>query len=494
MIEDFRDKLAHVLKVAELSRTRLSKLAGVDKSVASRWASGATRPSEANLDALTRGLNATLPNLKFSDWSRPLPDFVRNVGSSGHDGNGVTAPLAPLVASRPSIAVLPFSNMSGDRDQEFFGDGIAEDILTALSKLRWLHVVARHSSFAYKGKSVDMRQVGRDLGVRYVLEGSVRRSGQRVRITGQLIDATTGSHVWAERYDRELTDIFALQDEIVGAVLSAINPAIVDAERQRAFHKPTHSLDAWEAYQRGLWHHSKRDAAETELARALFQRAIALDPNFAPAYLGLCLVHIADAIVFKRADYAQAMSMAEAMARKAISLDEGSTSARVNLGYVYRLKGQLKDALREAHHALALDPASAEAHGLLGVTLTFVGELRAARQVLTTALELGPRDPRRPVWRTHMALASYFERDYETASDAARLAVEEFPFYPTAYRILAVCLGQAGMTIEAAAALKRAVELSPDSEARSLGRRPPFYGAEQNALFLDGLRKAGWRE
>lgn len=494
MTDDFRDKLQHALKVAELSRTRLARLAGVDKSVASRWVSGATRPNDANLDALTRALNGVLPDLRLSDWSRPVEEFVKRIGGErpGAVDDPTSSGAMSARASRPSIAVLPFTNMSGDPNQEFFGDGIAEDILTALAKLRWLRVIARHSSFAYKGGSADLRQVGRELGARYVLEGSVRKSAKRVRITGQLIDAQTGTHLWAERFDRELADVFVMQDEIVGAVLSAISPTILDAERQRAFHMPTHSLDAWEAYQRGLWHHSKRDAAETEQARALFQRAIELDPSFASAYLGLCLVHIADGIVFQRADYTVSMNAAEAMVRKAIALDEGNVSARTNLGYVYRLKGQMDEALREAQLALSLDPDSAEAHGLAGVTLVFTGERKAAREALATALRLGPRDPRRPVWRTHVAISYYLEKDYGLALQAGRIAVEEFPTYPNARQWLAACLGQLGRVVEAAAALKQMRAFSPGMKDDSIKNRRPFQSDTDFAHYLDGLRKAGW--
>ncbi len=490
MVDDFSAKLRHVLMVANLSRTRLSKLVGVDKSVASRWVSGATQPSESNLDALTRALGEFLPELKLSDWSRALPEFEGRVGvASGHSG---PAWGEPTRSQKPSIAVLPFTNMSDDPTQEFFSDGIAEDILTALSKLRWLHVIARNSTFVYKGKAVDVREVSSDFGVRYVLEGSVRRSVQRLRITAQLIDATTGAHLWAERYDRDLTDMFSVQDEIVGAVVTAISPTIVDAERQRAFHKPTQSLDAWEAYQRGLWHHSKRDAAESNQARQLFRQAVDLDPNFALGYLGLCLTHITDAVVFFRANYDEALREAEAMARKAIALDEGNVSARLNLGYVYRLQGHLNEALREAEYVLAIEPASAEALGLKGVTLVFKGEPETARAALHAALKFGPRDPRRPVWRTHLAASHYIEGEYEQAAQAAKVAVQEYPAYPNAACWLAASLGQIGATSQAAAALQRAFQLANDREPFPT-KPPPFFAPADHARFIEGLCLAGWK-
>ena len=184
---------------------------------------------------------------------------------------------------KPSIAVLPFQNMSGDPEQEYFADGVVEDIITALSRLKSLFVIARNSSFTYKGRAVDIKQVGRELGVRYVLEGSVRRSSNRVRITAQLIDAETGNHLWAERYDRDMADIFAVQDEITEAVAIAIEPAVAQMEQWRAVRKPPESLSSWEAYQRGLWHFGRIGTTENEAAKTFSRRAIDLDPSFAPA-------------------------------------------------------------------------------------------------------------------------------------------------------------------------------------------------------------------
>jgi adenylate cyclase len=194
---------------------------------------------------------------------------------------------SPLpLPDKPSVAVLPFTNMSGDLDQEFFADGTAEDVITALSRYPSLFVIARNSCFTYKGRAVDVKQVGRELGVRYVLEGGLRKAGNRIRVTAQLVDAATDNHVWANRYDRDLADIFALQDEITEAVTIAIAPAIADAEQQRAMRKPPGSLDAWAAYQRGLWHFGKVSAEDNAFAEQFFQQAVDLDPSFAGGYKG----------------------------------------------------------------------------------------------------------------------------------------------------------------------------------------------------------------
>jgi adenylate cyclase len=227
--------------------------------------------------------------------ARPVRVYrVRDTGVAAKTPSALAQPALPL-PDKPSIAVLPFANMSGDPKQEFVADGIAEDIITALSRYPSLFVIARNSCFTYKGRAVDVKQVGRELGVRYVLEGSLRKSDSRVRVTAQLVEAEAGKHVWAERYDRDLADIFAVQDEITEAVTIAVAPAIADAEQRRAIRKPPGSLDAWAAYQRGLWHLSKLTADDNSVAEKFFQTAIELDPNFAGAYWGLAKAQIVSA-------------------------------------------------------------------------------------------------------------------------------------------------------------------------------------------------------
>jgi adenylate cyclase len=228
---------------------------------------------------------------------------------------------------RPSVAVLPFTNMSGDPEQEFFSDGIAEDIITALSRYPSLFVIARNSCFTYKGRAVDVKQVGRELGVRYVLEGSMRKAGNRIRVTAQLVETETGKHVWAERYDRDLADIFAVQDEITEAVTIAIAPAIAETEQQRAMRKPPGSLDAWAAYKRGLWHLGKATPDDNALAQKFFQQGIDLDPNFSGAYGGLALAQN-QASDFGTRGLPETLSSVEALARRAVALDGADAEAR----------------------------------------------------------------------------------------------------------------------------------------------------------------------
>ena len=368
--------------------------------------------------------------------------FVGAIREDGGRGSQPEGDMAFTLSGKPSIAVLPFTNMSAAPNQEFLGDGIAEDVLTELSRLRWLLVIARNSSFTYREKAVDVRQVSRELGVRYVLEGSVRLAADRVRVTGQLIDATTGVHVWGERYDRDLVDIFAVQDEIASAVASAIAPAIVDAERQRAVRKLPESLGAWEAYQRGMWHMSRHNAADNELARTFFERAINLDPGYASAYGGLAWSHMAASSVFGVITVAESCLLSEPLARKAIALDENDTEARARLALAVFLKGDIEGAIQEAEQALATNENCADAFGVKGAALVFSGRRQEGREAIQKYLRLSPRDPARPVRIAQILASQYLDGDYEDAVLTARQVIREYPRQPIAYRWLAASLGQ----------------------------------------------------
>jgi adenylate cyclase len=259
---------------------------------------------------------------------------------------------------KPSIAVLPFQNMSDDPGQEYFADGMVEDIITALSWVRWLFVIARNSSFVYKGRAVDVKQIGRELGIRYVLEGSVRKSGGRIRITAQLIDALTGAHLWADRYDRDLADIFAVQDEITSSVAAIIEPALAEAERQRVSRKPPGSLDVWETYQRGLWHFYKYDADENRAAQKLFRRAIQLDPNFAAGHHGLAFAQHLDSWLYSTPSWTEVARSGLEEARTAVLLDEKDSMAHAVLSFMQERCGDWESAIAEGRAAVSLNPNS----------------------------------------------------------------------------------------------------------------------------------------
>jgi adenylate cyclase len=400
-----------------------------------------------------------------------------------------TSPQPLPLPDKPSIAVLPFTNMSGDPEQEFVADGIAEDIITALSRYSSLFVIARNSSFTYKGRAVDVTIVGRELGVRYVLEGSVRRASNRIRVTAQLVEAETGKHVWAERYDRDLANIFAMQDEITEASTTAMAPAIADAEQQRAMRKPPASLDAWTAYQRGLWHLSKVTPDDNCLAEKFFRQAVDLDPGFAGGYKGLSATQgrVAD---FQGRDLPEALRSAETLARRAVALDGADAEARTRLANALYRRGDHEGGLAEAEQALAISPNLADAHGVRGATLIFSGRVKEGLASLERCIRLNPRQSATRL--NQFALGLYFLREYEAAVEAAKRVIRSYPDFPNTYRWLAAALGQLGRIEEAKKALEKAMAIVPGSFDMYVRGRVPWMRPEDHAHMLEGLRKAGW--
>ena len=407
------------------------------------------------------------------------------------------APDAAVEASlplpdKPSVAVLPFANMSSDPEQEFLADGIAEDIITALSRYPSLFVIARSSSFTYKGQAIDVKTVGRELGVRYVLEGSLRKAGDRIRVTAQLVEAETGKHVWADRYDRALADIFAVQDEITEAVTIAIAPAIADAEQHRALRKPVGSLDAWTAYQRGLWHYSKTTADDNAAAQRYFQQAIDLDPTFAGAHWGLAIALGAAERLW--GNLRETPSSAETLMRRALALDAGDALTHWRRSMLYRLRGNLESALAEANRAVEITPNLAPAHLALAMALIFSGQPKEGLTSIQRCLRLDPRGPGVAGYLLMMTIAHYLCHDYDTAVEVARRTALLYPDYPNIYRWLAAALGQLGRTDEARGALEKAIAISPASFDMYVRKHVPWHRPEDHAHMLEGLRKAGLPE
>jgi adenylate cyclase len=435
---------------------------------------------------------ADLGEQSLKNIARPLRVYGVRPKSAAEPPT-VAATALPL-PDKPSIAVLPFTNMSTDPEQEFFADGIAEDIITALSRYQSLFVIARNSSFTYRGRSVDVKHVGRDLGVRYVLEGSLRKSGNRIRVTAQLVEAETSRHVWAERYDRELADIFAVQDEITEAVTIAIAPAIADAEQQRALRKPPDNLDAWAAYQHGIWHLGKVTASDTARAEEFFRRAISLDPNFADAYSGLATAQMQAANQYRTHGQADARAAAEVSARQAVALDDNNAAAHAALSHMLRMHGDYRGALAEAECALRLSPNLAAAHAMRGSALVFSGRSRDGISDLQMSLRLEPRGPNLAFRLQHVAIGYYYLRVYEDAVEAFEHAIRSYPEIPLTYRWLAAALGQAGRSDEAKVALENAVAVAPDTFDLYVRQRAPWMRSEDYAHMLEGLRKAGWSE
>lgn len=401
-----------------------------------------------------------------------------------------SVPMAPAADApplrhpdKPSIAVLPFDNFSSDPEQGFFADGIAEDIITALAAYPSFFVIARNSSFSFKGRTVDVKTIGRELGVRYVLEGSLRQAGSRIRVTAQLIETETGHHVWAQRYDREQADIFDVQDEITQATTIALAPAIAHAEQQRAARKPPASLDAWGIYQRGMWHLGKANPQDNALAEQCFRQVIERDPMFAGGYIGL-------SAVLSRTKGTQAEE--EALAKRALELDGTNAEAHARLALALLARGDHPGAAVAAEQALALCPNLAAGHGALGVVLAYSGRPQEGVAALEACIRLDPRGPSLVNRLNQIALAHYFCRDYAAAAQAAQRAIREFPNFPSPYRWLAAALGQLGRTEEAQAALGQAARISPAELDFQVRNRPPWFRPQEHEHMREGLVKAGW--
>jgi len=424
--------------------------------------------------------------------ARPVRAYRIAIG-----GGSAAAPetLALPLPDKPSIAVLPFANMSGDPEQEYFADGMVEDVITALSRYPSLFVIARNSSFTYKGRAIDVKQVGRELGVRYVLEGSVRKAGHRIRVSAQLVEAETGKHVWAERYDRDLADMFALQDEITEAVTIAIAPIIAEAEQQRAMRKPPGNLDAWSAYQRGLWHFSKGTPDDNALAEGFFQQAIDLDPSFAGGYTGLAYAQTRATGMYGRRRLSEIENSTLALARRAVSLDSNDAEARTCFGEQLLVRrGDYRGALAEIESALAISPNLANAHGALGAVLMWSGEPRKGRAALEKSIRFDPRNPNLNLRLVDITISHYLSREYDAAVEAGKRGIRSFPDHSNQYRWLAAALGQVGRIEEAKEVLAKAIAMAPAAFDMFVRRRVPWHRPEDHAHMLEGLRKAGWRE
>jgi TolB-like protein/class 3 adenylate cyclase/Flp pilus assembly protein TadD len=415
------------------------------------------------------------------DWDQP--DML---------GAGAGAqPAAPALPAKPSIAVLPFTNMGGDIEQEYFADGISEDIITALSKLRWLFVIARNTSFVYKGKPIDIKQVGRELGVRYVLEGSVRKSGNRVRITSQLIEAATGAHLWAERYDRDLADAFAVQDEITESVVGAIEPELRRVEGRRAARKSPEAMDAWDHCIRGMWRYYHFTPEDRDQAEHLMRRAIEIDPTFAQGHIGLSRV-LAFKIMYGWSDTVDADRRAShAAARRAVELDEQDPYAHYALVWPTLLMRELDDSVAAAQRALDLTPNFALAYFALGVVRVFLGRFDQVADPFRRAMRLSPHEPLTFYFANHLALAEYHQGHYDEAVSIARTCLGVRQFH-TLYRTLAACYGQLGRPEEAGVALAEMRRLMPKDAERHWDVTNPYADPAHRAQFIDGLRKAGW--
>jgi len=427
---------------------------------------------------------------KLKNIEHPVRIFQARLDRAPAFGQPVLA-----LPDKPSIAILPFQNMSGDIEQEYFADGMVEDITTALSRLRWLFVIARNSSFTYKGRTVDVKQVGRELGVRYVLEGSVRKSADRVRITGQLIDATTGAHLWADRFDGILANIFDLQDQVTMSVVGAIAPKLEQAEIERAKRKPTESLDAYDFFLRGMAaFHQFNKAANTE-ALAFFVRAIELDPNFAPAY-GMAARCYLQRIGFGWvADRQREAAEAEKLARRAADLGKDDAVALSAAGFVLvNVVGDLEYGDTLIDRALALNPNLAGGWHFSALAKAFLGQTEIAIERASRAMRLSPQDPQQFGMKINMAWAHFFACHYDEAFSWAQAAVREQSNFFMAIAVTAASAALAGKTEEAAKAMARLRELNPTLRVSNLKSFMPIFRTQGFEQWSEGLKKAGLPE
>src|SRR5262245_25481937 len=393
----------------------------------------------------------------------------------------------PPLPDKPSIAVLPFQNMIGDPEQEYFADGMVEEIITALSRIRWLFVIARNSSFTYKGQTVDVKRVGRELGVRYVLEGSVRKAGGRVRITAQLVDATTGAHLWADRFDGSLEDVFELQDKVASSVAGVIEPTLQAAEIRRSSERPTNDLTAYDIYLRALANFPWSGRVQMEQALNLFEQAIARDPGFAAALAWAAVCRTRQRLDGYAEDPENSHLKARSLAEQALALAGGDPGVLANVALVLGddESAEINSAISLIDRSLALNPSAARAWFISGLLRVLAGESDKAIEHLQTCLRLGPRDPVGvPLYV--MGLANFFSRRFIEAAENLALSVRAYSGWPPPYRALAACYAHIGRLDDARAVIEQLRTVGPviAPEIRRYRR------AEDRELLLSGLRLA----
>jgi adenylate cyclase len=400
--------------------------------------------------------------------------------------------MAFQLPGKPSIAVLPFDNMSGDPEQEYFSDGMTEEIITALSKVPYLFVIARNSTFSYKGKPVKICQVAEDLGVRYVLEGSFRRAGDRVRVTAQLIDAIKGHHLWAERYERELKDIFALQDEITKKVLWALEVKLTKGEQATTHRKVTENLKAYLKALQAIGYLNRMNIEGNFLARQMAEEANAIDPEYARPYRVLAFTHVMDIIYGTSKSPKSSMEQAYELAQKAISLDDADPCSHEALSFIYLMKRQHDRAIAEADRAIALDPNGADAHYRLGQALIYAGRPKEATAPLEKAIRTNPIAP--AMYFLNLGRAYRDMGSYEEAIAELRKAINRAPDSSICHFELAATYSLAGRSEEAKDEVAEDLKLNPKASLLRAEKNLPYRNKADTDRIIDAARKAGLPE
>lgn len=432
---------------------------------------------------------ADLGEQNLKNIARPVRAYRLELGPKLTSVSAAPRPT-PALPDKPSIAVLAFNNMSGDPEQEYFSDGIAEDIITELSRLPWFFVIARNSSFAFKGKTVDVKKIGNELGVAYVLEGSVRRAGNRLRINAQLIDAATGNHVWAARYDREITDIFDIQDEINQAIIGAVAPEFVSAELKRTRQKDPADLNAWECVMRGRAHVWKFGREDSLIARRLFEQAITLSPSSGLGASDLALVYFLDAFYNWGESREQSLKDMVATAEKAVAADESDPLALTILAWSYLFACKWDLALATIDRAIELSPNFAPAIGIRGTILACNDEPNQGIAAIKEAMRRSPRDGFMPFWLMGLYWAYHSLQDYEEAAATAQHAIRIAPENPTFRRQMAVAMHMLNRPDESKAALAEYFRLSPNATLND-ARAIPSRNRGHLERFVEALKQIG---
>lgn len=420
--------------------------------------------------------------------TKELKNIAEPVRVYGIRLDGAPGRTGPALPDKPSIAVLPFANMSGDPEQEFFSDGMTEDLITDLSKVSGLFVIARNSSFAYKGRSVKVQEIGRDLGVRFVLEGSVRKAGNRVRITAQLIDAGSGGHLWAERFDRDLTDIFATQDEVVEKIVGTLAVTLTKGEEQRLRRHGTGDVEAYETWLRARALLSRGTRDSVAQAQAMYRRAIEIDMNFAAPHAGLALAFISEYVSGWAADPAQALDEAERWARRAVELNEQEPLSHMALGAVLLWRRDHEGALAESRRMLALDPNFAQGHAAAGLGLMYAGRAAEALEPIALAMRLDPLYP--PMVLHFLAQANFSLGKYEIAAQQLVERIARNPGTDASRMLLASCYGHLGRVDDARAAWTELLRVNPEFSLDQRARVLPYKDARDFERIAEGLAKA----
>ena len=421
--------------------------------------------------------------------------FVADVSSDAPPAMPSPEPSAArpesVMTGKPSIAVLPFLNRSGDPNQDYFADGISEDIITSLSRMRWLFVISRASSFLYKGSDAGVSEISRDLGVRYILEGSIRKAGNRVRITGQLIDAATGQHIWAEKFDGDLADVFDLQDEITTAISTTLIAEITHAEIARVRKKHPENFDAWDHYIKALPLVHKLEPEANEEAKRTLTKALEIDPEFSAPHVALAWCAALEALHGWTPRGRDALERTSEHARAALALDPDDPRAHCAVALAHFWIGRHAEAVATALRAIDLDANMPEAHGLLGCALAVSGKASQAFESIDRALSGSPRDPIRWFWFHGMANAHFAAGDYEDAINWADRTSEMRPGWAFGHLIAAASAGLVGRTEKARAEVSALRALIPNYSLKRFRRNPVWSEAENIERLVDGLKKAG---